>query len=97
MAIRDYWIYQKRDVSKPWALYVVKEYDYRKPDETVLDFTLYHDDIELASHSESVVGIHDVTVKGYLEQLITFMSDNVTIASDDVRQLEESLEYILIN
>ena len=43
--IKDYWIYQEREVTTPWAIYIVKEYDPRHPETASLDYVLYHEDI----------------------------------------------------
>lgn len=93
--IKDYWVYQKRNVSTPWALYIVKEYDRRKPDATTLDFTLYHEDIPNATHSHSVVGIQANTLGGFVEEFADVISQYVEFANADWEQLEQSIADIL--
>lgn len=97
MAIKDYWVYQKRDTPTPWALYIVKEYDKRYQPETVtLDFTLYHEDIPTQTHSKSFIGIHESTLSGYVERLVTEMTEYVSITNEDHEQLRKSIEDILL-
>lgn len=93
--IKDYWVYQKRNVSTPWALYVVKEFDRRKPDATTLDFTLYHEDIPTATHSHSVVGIQSENVGGYVTQILDVIANYAGVADEDELQLLQSIENIL--
>ena len=98
MAIRDYWVYQKRDVPVPWALYVVKEFDKRyHPESITLDWTLYHEDIPTATRSKSIVGVHRDTVSGYVEALAEFMQEYVSVTDDDKEQLRRSIEDILLH
>lgn len=93
--IKDYWVYQKRNVQTPWALYIVKEYDKRKPDATTLDFTLYHEDIPTSAHSHSVVGIHANTLGGFVEEFADVISQYVEFANADWEQLEQAIADIL--
>lgn len=98
MAIRDYWVYQQRPVAVPWALYIVKEYDKRYPqDTTCIDFTLYHEDIENPTHSVSTVGLHYDTVGAYISDIAITITDNtgMPFTSADQQQLEKSLFRIL--
>ena len=98
MAIKDYWVYQKRNVPVPWALYIVKEYDRRYHPETVtLDFTLYHDDIPTQTKSKSFINIHENTLSGYVERFVTEMIEFVEISSEDYEQLKRSIEDILLH
>lgn len=96
MAIRDYWVYQKRDTPSPWALYIVKEYDKRIGKEaTVLDFTLYSEDIGNPTHSISHVGIHCDTIGEYVCELCAKMEEFVEIVEQDERQLYTAIEDVL--
>ena len=98
MAIRDYWVYQQRPVAVPWALYIVKEYDRRYPqDTTCIDFTLYHEDIENPTHSVSKVGLHYDTVSAYISDIALTITDEtgMSFTSADQQQLEKSLFSIL--
>lgn len=98
MAIRDYWIYQKRQVEVPWAIYIVKEYDKRKGiSATCLDWTLYSEDIKNSAHSKSRVGIHAETIDGYVNELLGDIAEFATIHSDDTQQLNKSIENILLD
>lgn len=93
--IKDYWVYQKRNVTTPWALYVVKEYDRRKPKATSFDFTLYHEDIDNATHSHSVVGIYANTLAGFVVQFAEVISKHVEFTDEDAEQLEQAIADIL--
>lgn len=97
MAIRDYWIYQKRNVAIPWALYVVKEYDRRYPSATCLDYTLYHEDIDKPTHCVSRVCVHYDTVSGYVSDIAETIMDNTPLdfTHEDSEQLERSILNIL--
>ena len=98
MAIKDYWVYQKREVQVPWALYIVKEYDRRYPQETTcLDFTLYHENIPNQTHSVSKVGLHYDTVSAYISDIALTITDEsgMPFTSADKNQLERELLFIL--
>ena len=98
MAIRDYWVYQKRQADVPWALYIVKEYDKRKGmSATVLDWTIYSENIELSTHSKSRVGVHEKSIEGYVNELICDLVEISTITDEDVRQLNKAIEDILLD
>ena len=96
MAIRDYWMYQKRDTPVPWAIYFVKEYDRRKPAETILDWTFYHEDIPTQTHSKSFVGLHYDTISGYVDAITAEMAEYVSITSQHYDQIERELYLILV-
>lgn len=98
MAVRDYWIYQKRACIEPWAIYVVKEYDKRVgKNATVLDYTLYHENIENATHSVSYVGLHFDTVAGYVDEISSKLSEYTNVTDDDIKQLTFNIEDILLH
>lgn len=98
MAIKDFWVYQKRNTPTPWALYIVKEYDKRIGSAaTCLDFTLYSEDIDTPTHSTTHVGIHCSNVSGYVKTFIEFMSEHVYINDEDMEQLRQSIENILFH
>lgn len=93
--IKDYWIYQERQNKDQWALYIVKEYDRRKPDATCLDFTLYSENIDNATHSISKVGLHFNTVSGYVDELLSHIAEISSIEAQDKEQLEREIFNIL--
>lgn len=96
MAIRDYWIYQERNVKTPWALYVVKEYDKRHPEATTLDYTLYSELIDEPTNAFSRVGIHYDYVSGYVDTIISDLcSFCIEVENPDLIQLENEIERIL--
>ena len=93
--IKDYWIYQRRNVPTPWALYVVKEFDRRKPDATTIDFSFFHEDVPTATHSHSVVDLHYESTAWYVKQIVEVASMYVEVTDEDVNQLLQSIESIL--
>ena len=96
MAIRDYWIYQKRIVKDPWVFYIVKEFDKRGGEKAVcIDFTFYHENIENPTHSVSKVGLHYDKIAGYVDEMLSVIADFSDITSDDVEQLLEDMEKIV--
>lgn len=97
MAIRDYWVYQNRDTVTPWAIYVVKEYDKRKPDATVLDYTIYSENIDNATHSKSFVGLHHDSVSGYVSDILNELVEISEVHSQDKTQLEIEITRILLD
>lgn len=98
MAIRDYWVYQERqNEHAQWALYIVKEFDRKKPDATVLDYTLYSESIDNATHSLSKVGLHYDTVSDYVDELLSQISDFSGVTAQDKQQLEREILFILTN
>lgn len=98
MAIRDYWVYQKRQADAPWAIYVVKEFDRRKGmNATALDWTIYSENIENSAHSKSRVGVHAETLDGYVNELVADLIEISVVDSSDVDQLKTSIERILLD
>lgn len=96
MAIRDYWIYQDRNVTKPWALYVVKQYDKRHPETTTLDYTLYHENIEEPTNAFSRVGVFYSYVGDYVNTIvIDILSFGIEFENPDYAQLEREVTRIL--
>lgn len=94
--IKDYWIYQKRGVPTPWALYVVKEFDKRYYKETLtLDYTFYHEDVPTPTHSVSFVGLHYPNVRGYVDEIILTISDYCEVTSEDYQQLLRAIGEIV--
>lgn len=97
MAIRDYWLYQRRNVPVPWAIYFVKEYDRRHPSATTIDWTLYHEDIPNQTHCVSFVGLHYDSIRGYADAILAEMTDYVSIEAQDREQIECEIERILFS
>lgn len=96
MAIKDYWIYQKRDTPTPWAIYFVKEYDKRKgKSATFLDYTIYSENIETPTHSKSHVGLHFDTIDEYVNAIAAELTAYSVVDSNDYKQLRDSIEDIL--
>lgn len=93
--IKDYWIYQEREVTTPWAIYVVKEYNPRYPETASLDYVLYHEDIPNDSHSESYVDIWYEGVRGYVNEIVSAIAAYSTVNFDDKMQLAKAITEIL--
>jgi len=90
--IRDYWVYQNRQCFEPWALYIVKEYDRRKPDATSIDYTVYGEFIQNKTHSVSHVNLKYDGLHGYIEHISQTIRDAGGIFEDEEwAQLERSL------
>ena len=97
MAIKDYWVYQKRDTPKPWALLVYKEYDKRAGSRaTCLDVTYYHEDIPNTLHAVSEVCVHYDTLQGYVKHVTDKLAEYAYVTMQDERQIETELANILI-
>ena len=96
MAIRDYWIYQKRAAPTPWAIYVVKEYDLRDyTNSIVLDYTFYYEGIPNDDHSLSFVGLHYENVKGYADAIASVVIEYAELTHDDYEQLQSEIYNII--
>lgn len=97
MAIKDFWLYQKRDVPSPWALYIVKEYDRKAGKRaTVLDYTFYHENIPNATHSVSQIGLHHDSVSDYVNDILATVSEYTTIDNQDYEQVTREIANILL-
>lgn len=97
MAIRDYWLYQKRDVATPWAIYFIKEYDKKYSNKVTIDWTMYHEDIPTKTHSKSFIGLHYPNVRGYVDAITAEMVEFVEVTSSDYQQIEREIERILFS
>jgi hypothetical protein len=96
--IKDYWIYQKRNVQVPWSLYVVKEYDVNQPsDYDVLDYTFYSELIDNKAKSVSKVGLNYQTLDDYVEDIADTIKRFTKVTREDYEQLARELFYILRN
>ena len=99
MAIRDYWIYQKRNVTTPWALYVVKEFDKRGDYKAsiTIDYTFYHEDVPKPTRSFSVVGLHYDTIKAYADAITAEIVPYCEVDYQDYQQIYNAIEEIILN
>lgn len=96
--IKDYWIYQKRNVKYPWSLYVVKEYDVNRPSEyDVLDYTFYSELVDNKTKSVSKVGLNYRTLDDYVEDVADTIKRFTEVTREDYEQLARELFYILRN
>ena len=87
--IRDYWVYQNREVSEPahpWALYIVKQWSNTE-DET-LSVTIYSEDIENEEHALSFLDWHyDNGAYGYAQRIVSELSKFTNVWGEDETQL----------
>ena len=98
MAVKDYWVYQQRqNETNQWAIYIVKEFSRGKPEATVLDFTIYSEDIDSKTNSVSYVGWHYQNAKGYADALVCELMGFTSINAQDYDQIKEAIERILID
>ena len=94
--IRDYWIYQQRqNEGHQWAIYVVKEFVRGAPELTVLDITLYSEDIGTPTNSKSVVGLQFELIRQYVKYIINELKEFTIVTVEDKEQLEREIQYIL--
>lgn len=96
MATREFWIYQRRFVPVPWAIHVVKEYDRRKPEATMIDWTLYHEDIPTQTHSKTFIGWHFNSIRAYVDAIAAELVEYVEVTDQDYKQLERDVEQVLL-
>ena len=98
MAIRDYWVYQKRQVTTPWAIYFVKEYDKRNYNKSVvIDYTFYHENVENHTHSVSFIGLHYDTITEYADEIVSTIAEYTAIENQDYEQIKKAIEDIILN
>lgn len=95
MHIKDQWIYQKRNVAKPWSIYFVYEYDRHKPTENILDWTLYHEDIPNRTQSKTFAGLHHSSIDGYANAIITELLEYCEVEASDYSQIEHALQRLM--
>ena len=96
MTVKDYWVYQQRqNETNQWAIYVVKEFSRGKPEATVLDFTIYSEDIDTKTNSISYVGWHYSNAKSYTDALICEMVNFTSMNAQDYDQIKQAIERIL--
>ena len=94
--IRDYWVYQKRNVAVPWAIYIVKSYTRERSwESTQLAMTIYSEDIPNEDHCMAFVGLQSKTVSGYVDMIAEQLSGFTTFTEYDRQQLEEELLDII--
>lgn len=95
MATSEFWLYQKRAVPKPWAIYIVKNYDRRDRSSATLDFTIFQEDIESPTHSKSFVGLHYPHARNYADKITCELADVGPVEEQDYSQVLREIERIL--
>lgn len=94
--VKDFWIYQERqNEGAQWAIYVVMDYTRGKPELTLLDFTIYSEDIDNKAHSKSFMGLHYPCVSDYVNYIVTQLCEFTSVHNKDMKQLEREITYIL--
>lgn len=98
VAIRDYWVFQERQVATPWALYIVKEYETPQTfDNTCLDVTIYHEDIDNDEHALSFVCWRFDTISGYTDEIQWHLSKYTLFNADDYKQVDRAIFQIFMD
>lgn len=95
MTVREFWVYQRRNVATPWALHIVKEYDRRYSNTTLIHFTIFHEDIPLQTHSKSFAGLHFEDAAGYTDKICGELSEFVDVNEQDYQQILGEMKWIL--
>ena len=95
MTVREYWVYQRRGVATPWALHIVKEFDRRYSEATIIDFTIFHEDIPLQTHSKSFAGLHCDDAEGYADAICKELSEFVEVNEQDYMQILSEMNWII--
>lgn len=90
MAIRDYWIYQKRNVQKPWAIYFCKVYTKGKREDTFFDWTIYHDDIRNQTNTKSGIDLHCDTISEFVDFIAGEIARYAQVTEADKTQLYDA-------
>lgn len=87
------WIYQERESDVPWALYVEREWLYRKPRDAIYTMRLYSENIADSSYFVEVR-------RGYLTkekalEWLRFELEEIygEAAPEDMEQLGYELDY----
>ena len=97
MAIKDYWIYQKRNVFNPWAIYLCKVYERYKPQTVFFDWTIYHDAIQNQTNSKSGINLHCSNVSEYVDFIAGELANYTKVTAADKTQLYDSFLDILLH
>lgn len=95
MAIKDYWVYQKRKVENPWAIYFCKVYTRGKREDTFFDWTIYHDAIGNETNSRSGINLHCATVSEYVDAIAQELAKVCKVTREDENQLYASFIEML--
>lgn len=94
MATREFWIYPRRFSPAPWAIHVVKEYDRRKPEATMIGWTLYHED--MPTHYKTFTDWHFNSIRAYVDAIRDELAEYVEVTEQDYKQLERDIEQVLL-
>lgn len=90
MAIKDYWIYQRRNVAQPWAIYFCKVYTKGKREDTFFDWTIFHDAIKNDTNSKSGINLHCDNVSQYVDAIAQEIAAITPVTASDKNQLYEA-------
>ena len=90
--IKDYWFYQERKTTQPWALYFVKVYPRtnsfsERAQETFFDWTIYHDAIGNDENAKSGINLHCNTISEYVEFIADELAKVCKVTAADRTQL----------
>lgn len=90
--IRDKWIYQKRQVATPWAVYLVANDDRITKRTQDIAYTIYSEEI---GNDYNAIDAIDVSPNMTLNELETAISDFTEFDNTDHKQLELELKSFI--
>lgn len=91
---REFWIYQRRDVSEPWALKVIKRVDTDKSPVMVFDIILYH--VRAPSYGNSAFDLHPKHLTGFSGVVYDLCRDcGVAFNDQDAMQIDSAMLDII--
>lgn len=91
--IRDKWIYQKRQVATPWAVYLVANDDRITKRTQDLAYTVYSEEIGNEFNALDAIGVAPNMALNELETAIAGFANSY--CSDDHIQLENELQSFI--
>lgn len=87
------WIYQERESTEPWALYIEREWVYRKPRDAIYTLRLYSERVPDSSYYVemrqcSLTKLDALNWVGW--QLAEIYGE---VSPDDIKQLQSEFDY----
>lgn len=92
MKVKEYWVYQDREVDEPWAIYIVARKHYRK---IRADTVIYSDLIGNESKSLEIKDISIVSSSMWINEIDRILKAiGMPLDESDINQLKDSLEAV---
>lgn len=92
---RSYWIYQRENVSKPWAIHVAVNGDRKRKPYTLWSMQIYHEDIP-NTHYASVYDYAITSAEEFISAIRSLLEVyDVKLVGGDEKQLTNSYINIL--